>query len=194
MASYKWFQSESFSEHMEIDQSLALKRDNIFDRLVLNIATFFFIMTVVMATVQVVVRVFELPIPGGAWWTVAVARYCLIIGTFFGAAVASRNREHIKMDILNGYLEQNFPRLGIAVDVFVQLVVIAFLGVTVYAASLAMVQNRGELLLDLPIPSSYLYGAIAAGLAVTMIYELLHLTQIVNLDKYTTDFINEVKS
>lgn len=179
---------------MEIDQSLALKRDNIFDRLVLNIATFFFIMTVVMATVQVVVRVFELPIAGGAWWTVAVARYCLIIGTFFGAAVASRNREHIKMDILNGYLEQNFPRLGIAVDVFVQLVVIAFLGVTVYAASLAMVQNRGELLLDIPIPSSYLYGAIAAGLAVTMIYELLHLTQIVNLDKYTTDFINEVKN
>lgn len=177
---------------MDIDQSLDLRDDTTFDWVVLNVATFLFMMIVLLATVQVVVRVFNLPIAGGAWWTTPVARYTLIFGTFFGAAVASRNDEHIKMDILRDAVEERAPRVATAIDFVVQLIVVGFLAVAVYSAGLAAVENWGDRLLDLPIQSSYVYAGIVLGLTATLIYEVFNLLESLNVPARTRDVTAEV--
>ncbi|GGL39062.1 hypothetical protein GCM10009037_23450 [Halarchaeum grantii] len=177
---------------MDIDQSLELRDDTVFDRVVLNVATFLFMIIVFLATVQVVVRVFELPIAGGAWWTTPVARYTLIFGTFFGAAVASRNDEHIKMDILRDTIETRSPRAAMAIDAVTQLIVVAFLAVAVYAAGLAGIENWGDRLLDLPIQSSYVYAGITLGLAVTLVYEVWNLFESLGVTTWTDKITTEV--
>jgi TRAP-type C4-dicarboxylate transport system permease small subunit len=177
---------------MDIDQSLELHDDTLFDRVILNIATFLFMMIILLATVQVVVRVFNLPIAGGAWWTTAVARYTLIFGTFFGAAVASRNGEHIKMDILRDFVAGRAPRVALAIDVIAHTITISFLGVAVYAAGLAAVENWGDRLLDLPIQSSYVYAGITLGLAAVLIYEVNNLLVALKIPSRTRDITTEV--
>lgn len=106
---------------MEINQSLHLKQDTILDRVLLGLATILFILTLIVVILQVVVRTFNLPF--ALAWTGSAARYFLVVGTYFGAAVASRNNEHIQMDIVLRKLEKLFPNLKHLFDVLVYIIV-----------------------------------------------------------------------
>lgn len=158
---------------MEIDQSLGLRRDNTFDRIVLYTATALFVLTGVLATVQVTVRVLGI---GSLHWTEPLARFVLIVGTYLGAAVATRNNEHIKIDLLLDKFTENRPDLRRILDSLVSVavltfVLIAFVG-TINAATTHWETAIGGTVL---ITSGMLYLGIAVGFGMMFVYELLNL-------------------
>lgn len=114
---------------MEIDQSLNLKRQSTFDKVVLYSATLLFTSTIALVILQVFVRVLGLPTLGFLHWTQPAARYGIIIVTYFGAAVALRNNEHISIRFLLDKLSERNQKFAEALHVIVELIVIGFLAV-----------------------------------------------------------------
>jgi len=161
---------------MEIDQSLGLKRDTLFDKVVLYTAVAMFGMTIVLATIQVVVRVFSLPIPRAVpiHWTEPAARFILIVATYLGAAVATRNDEHISIQFLTDRLKNRYTVLGKVIDVLVSAITVATVLVALYGTLTTAVSDWNTSIggIDL-VTSGNLYLGISVGLFLMLIYELL---------------------
>ncbi|NUB93580.1 TRAP transporter small permease [Haloterrigena sp. SYSU A121-1] len=177
---------------MDIDQSLGLKRDTWYDWIVLNVATFIFILMLFLTTFQIVVRVFNLPISGGAWWTEPLARYSLMVGTYLGAAVASRNGEHIKMTIVSDQFGKRSPLIGAIIDILAQVLTIVFLIMLGYAGLRATLQSW-----DTPMASvnwvqqGWIYGTITAAIGMMTFYELINLRSILRTAEFSQQLMKK---
>lgn len=159
---------------MEIDQSLDLKQNTLLDRVVMYAAVGLFALTIVLATIQVLVRQFNLPV--SAQWTEPLARFILIVATYFGAAVATRNREHIRMTYILDKLEDRYPRVRTRFDLFSSVVVIAFLAFALWGTVPATVANWGSEMGGIRlVTSGMLYLGISTGLALMLLFESIHL-------------------
>ncbi len=156
---------------MEVDQSLDLSRESLFDRIVLFFAAGMFVAMIILATVQVVVRTFSLPV--GVHWTEPAARFLLIVSTFLGAAVATRNREHIRMTFVLDKLAEHRPGIKRPFDVISSVVVVIFtlfaLAGTVPATTNNWASNLGGVGF---VTSGMLYLGITIGLSCMLLYEL----------------------
>lgn len=156
---------------MEVDQSLEISQESLFDRIVLYLAAGMFALMILLATMQVLIRTFNVPIT--AQWTEPAARFILVIATFFGAAVASRNREHIRMTFVLDKLAERRPAVKRSFDLISSLVVVAFvvfaLTGTVPAALSNWDSNLGGVQF---VTSGMLYLGISVGLACMLAYEL----------------------
>lgn len=163
-------------DSMQVDQALSLHDDSLFDRVVLYAATALFASTIALATVQVAVRQFGLELFGLAHWTEPAARYVLIVATYLGAAVASRNGEHIKMEFLLDRLENRYPRARRVLDLLVAALVALFVAValrgTAGSAAAGWETSIGGIGF---VTAGTLYLGIACGLAVMLLYELGNL-------------------
>ncbi|SEH50178.1 TRAP-type C4-dicarboxylate transport system, small permease component [Halopenitus malekzadehii] len=159
---------------MEIDQSLGIKRQTTFDTIVLVGTVGMFATLIVLASSQVLVRNLNLPI--SLPWTEPTSRYLLIVATYFGAAVASRNDEHVRMSYLLEKLERRAPRVTRWVDVINTTVVVAFVGFIAYGTLLSMSANWNSDIGGIGfLTSGYVYLGIALGLGSMLVYELLGL-------------------
>ncbi|WP_331232962.1 TRAP transporter small permease [Natronorarus salvus] len=158
---------------MEIDQSLDVKTDTRFDRAVLYTAMFFFSMTIVLVSVQVSLRYLPIQI-GIGHWTEPLSRYMLIVGTFFGAAVAARNREHISMYFMLERVEARAPRLHAVLQLVVSVVVIGFLAIAVAAGITTATRNWGNYFGGVYIVTmGQMMALISTGLLLYLLYSLV---------------------
>lgn len=158
---------------MEIDQSLDLRQDTLFDRAVLHTATGLFTLTIVLTTLQVFIRWLNLPTFGFLHWTEPAARFILIIATYIGAAVALRNNEHISIRFLLERLRNRNPLVGRIVTILGDLIVIGFLGIalrgtaeTTYVDWTTSIGGIGF------VTSGHLYLGISVGLGLMLLYAL----------------------
>lgn len=156
---------------MEVDQSLDISQESLFDRLVLYLASGMFALMIVLATIQVLIRTFDLPVV--AQWTEPAARFTLIVATFFGAAVASRNREHIRMTFVLNKLEERQPALKRSFDLISSVIVVAFVLFALMGTVPATINNWGSNLGGVRfVTSGMLYLGISVGLVCMLVYEL----------------------
>lgn len=161
---------------MEIDQSLDLKRDNLFDKIVLYAATGLFTLTIVLTTLQVFIRWLNLPTFGFLHWTEPAARFVLIVATYLGAAVAVRNNEHIAIRFLLDRLTNWKPRIGNTVKILGQLVVIAFLLIALWGTILTTIGDWTTSIGGIGfVTSGHLYLGIAVGIALMLVYAVVGL-------------------
>lgn len=161
---------------MEVDQSLDLRKDTVFDRAVLYTATGFFTLTIILTTVQVFVRWFNIPTFGFLHWTQPAAKFLLIIATYFGAAVALRNGEHISIRFLLERIEDWNTTLGRVLSIFSALVVIAFLGIALRATAVTAVNAWSTSIGGIGfVTSGYIYLGISIGIALTVLYAVADL-------------------
>lgn len=127
---------------MEIDQELDIRTDTYLDRALIYIMVFLFGMTVIAVSAQLVFRwlpyQFQL-----AQYTQAVGKYSLIVGTYFGAAVAARNNEHISMYFLLERAQKRIPRLHSVIKLLADAIVTVFLVVATYAGVTSAIRNWG---------------------------------------------------
>ncbi|MGQ3413800.1 TRAP transporter small permease [Natrinema versiforme] len=164
---------------MEIDQSLGLRRESLVDRLALAIAVTFFLVTVVLVTVQVVLRLIDLSVTLA--WTEPAARLALVIGTYFGAAVASRNNEHISMDIVLRKLEEKYPRVKAVFDLLVRFIVIITLSIVVFGLLQGAQSSWNSNWADIDaVNIGMVYLAIGLGLTWMLGYELFKLKELLS--------------
>ncbi|QSG01465.1 TRAP transporter small permease [Natranaeroarchaeum sulfidigenes] len=156
---------------MEVDQSLDLSRESLFDRMVLYLASGMFSLMIVLATMQVLIRLLDLPVV--AQWTEPAARFTLIVATFFGAAVASRNREHIRMTFVLDKLEERHPTVRHSFDLISIIVVVVFVLFALMGTIPAAINNWGSNLGGVGfVTSGMLYLGISGGLLCMLVYEL----------------------
>lgn len=112
---------------MEAEQGLDLKKDTVYDRALLYLCTAIFASLIVMIGIQISVRQLNLPIASSVWWTEALSRVFIIVGTFLGAAVVTRNREHIQVGIFRDRIESVNPAVARWMDVLSSLLAVGFL-------------------------------------------------------------------
>lgn len=172
---------------MEIDQRLGLKNDTLYDKIVLYTGGLIFALTIIMATLQVAIRVLNIPLDW--YWTEPVGRFALVIGTYFGAAIASRNNENIKLEFLLERVGNRYPRFKYAMDILVLLVVIGTLAVVVYFLILGGLDNWGTQIVGLSsVTLGMMYLLIALSLGLMLIHELIKLWNFVGEDIKETSF------
>lgn len=170
---------------MEIDQSLDLKHEHLFDRIVLYTATGLFTVTIILTTIQVFVRLLNLPTFGFLHWTEPAARFILIVATYMGAAVAVRNNEHISIQFLLERLTGWKPRVGLTVQVVGDLIVIGFLLIALRGTVGTTIGNWATSIGGIGfITAGHIYLGIAIGIALMLIYATL---DIVTLAKRITN-------
>ncbi|ARS91024.1 TRAP transporter small permease [Natrarchaeobaculum aegyptiacum] len=156
---------------MEIDQSLDLSQETLFDRLILFTTAGMFALMIFLASFQVFAR--QLSIPISTAWTEPAARFVLIVATFFGAAVATRNREHIRMTFVLDKLSERRPSLRRAFDCLSSVLVVVFLVFALAGTMPAIASNWGSSLGGVGfVTSGMLYLGISLGLICMLIYEL----------------------
>lgn len=159
---------------MDIDQSLGLKRDTLIDRLSLSITAGIFLIGIGLVSLQVVLRLVDVPVTLA--WTEPASRLTLVIGTYFGAAVASRNNEHISMEIVLQKLEEKHPRVKLIFDIVVHFTIIITLVIVVVGlyqgAQGAWNSNWADI--D-PVSTGMIYFGIALGLTWMLGYEFFEL-------------------
>lgn len=164
---------------MEIDQSLDLHRDHLFDRIVLYSATGLFTFTIVLTTIQVFVRLLNIPTFGFLHWTAPAARFVLIVATYLGAAVAVRNSEHIAIRFLLERLRGWKPRIGLTVQLLGKLIVIGFLLVALWGTTLATIGDWTTSIGGIGfVTAGHLYLGIGIGVALMLIYALIDITMV----------------
>lgn len=123
------------------------------------------IVVAVVVFAQVVSRSLELSIP----WSTDVIRMSFIYLIFSGAAVASREREHISIDLLEAILPNRLALLFDAVVKVLAACIIAFLS----WLGLVLVLGAGTQRMPyLDVPISYIYFAIPLFTAVMLLYQI----------------------
>lgn len=157
---------------MEIDQTLKLADDHPFDRAVLLLGVFFFVLGIVLVSVQVVFRYLPLDVRV-SFWTEPLARFALIVGTYLGAAVASRNTEHIRMTVVSNWLVNRYPRAATVQRLVVSALIVCFLVVALVATANGAANNWGASFGGMPVLTlGQIYVFVSAALLVMLGYEL----------------------
>ncbi len=92
-------------------------------------------------------------------WADDVSRYLVVWGIFFGASVALRLEEHIKIDFLYDLLAKIHGHLAKALDVAANLIGLIFFAFLVYASStlIAKAYESGQIVIGIQLPVWILY-------------------------------------
>ena len=104
-------------------------------------------------------------------WTEEIARYVLILVTFFGAITVARKGTHIFLEFFYRFLP---ARLGKWLAVAMEAISFAFFGYMAWVAVELAMKTRTKMA-SAEIPKSLVYWGVAAGLAVIAFYSLLWL-------------------
>lgn len=157
------------------DHRLELHSGSLADKVVLYIATGLFLCTIIFVTLQIVVRnVINdfTPYALTVTWTEPAARMALVIGAFWGAAVASRNKEHIIIDFPLQKLRAKSNRLYLACRVFIGVLSIIYVVVLLYGMFLKVINQWHTTFSGLDIiPGGLIFLSITIGLFLMLIYE-----------------------
>lgn len=147
---------------------------------VTNVATLLFLSTIVLVTIQVFVRTVLNPLGIDViiLWAEPAARIALILGSFWGAAVVSRNREHIAITFpLKNIRERStvayaFCRSAIGV------LSVCFSALVTYGMFEKAVSQWDRTFSGLGVvPGGVIYVAVALALALMTAYELRNAVQ-----------------
>jgi TRAP-type C4-dicarboxylate transport system permease small subunit len=157
----------------EVDPSrLDIAFESIFDKSLVIFGVFFFIISLALTMVQVAARF--LPIFESLPWTVPLARFTFIIMTFFGAAVAARNEEHISIGIVLERLSGKYPQQVTGLKILGKIITILFLSVTLVGLGMLVIQRWGTPVGGVTgITSGYIYLGIGIGIGSMIIYYMM---------------------
>jgi TRAP-type C4-dicarboxylate transport system permease small subunit len=161
---------------MDFDQSLDLRTASRFDRLVNGFATVVFAFLILLTIVQVVDRTFRLTVPGVPLELAdSGARLLLIVGTYIGAAIATRNDEHIVFRPFIDFLERRSQRAYTCLRIGNSLVILGFVLIVLYGVIQTATRNWANNLAGFPVPYGVVYSGIAIGFALLFLYEASNL-------------------
>ncbi|WP_313691814.1 TRAP transporter small permease [Halorarum halobium] len=174
---------------MSTTQNLDLHVESWFDRGVIALGTLLFTLTILLATVQVVVRLLDVQVAGIPFhWTEPLARYCLVIATYVGAAVATRNDEHIRMDYFPNRLAERSPRAKRLLDVVVSVIVLAFALIVIRGTATMAGGTWGDQFGSVQvITSGMLYLGICLAFVLLAVYEARTLVGLLRAEPTSTD-------
>lgn len=160
---------------MEIDQTLDLKQENKFDRFMIIVSTVMFTLIIIFVSFQVILRTFNIPLT--ATWTEPISRVMFIVGTYFGAAIASRNNEHVRLTLARENLLGGHKRAQLVLDIITALCMLLFIVVAMWAVYYAAIQGWETRALggSTTLTVGHIYLGIALGFTFMGIFEFQNL-------------------
>lgn len=157
------------------DHRLELHSESLADKVVLYIATGLFLCTIIFVSIQIITRavINDLtPYALTVTWTEPAARMVLVIGAFWGAAVASRNKEHIVISFPLQKLREKSDRLYLACRVFIGVASVIYASVIFYGMFQKVIEQWHTSFSGLNIiPGGVIFLSIAIALLLMVIYE-----------------------
>jgi len=115
----------------------------------------------------------------GLPWTAGLSQMMLVWITFLGAAFASRDRDHVSITLLYRYAPDVVGRI---IGVFQTLLVVMFLIIFIYGASLQYLNIRGQQYHVLPtfppFHRGWLYIVAVAGCVFMVLYSIRDVLEI----------------
>ncbi|MCD2203663.1 TRAP transporter small permease [Halobacterium sp. KA-6] len=153
---------------------------SLFNRTVTAVALGIYALMILTVGLQISARwilepLFDMSLP----WTVNLAQYLLVWMTFVGAAVASRKREHISLDLLVSRLSDRTLRILASIRT---LAILGFIAVLIKGAYPLYVANRttsiGTLPNTAPFTGGWLYIAALTGGCLIIVYGLRDFAQL----------------
>lgn len=106
-------------------------------------------------------------------WTEEIARFLLIGVTFVGAVTAVRKESHIAVELVYRWLPR---RMRFVLQLFVDLVAIAFYGVTAWLCG-RLAQRTQQMMVSIDVPKSVVYWIVAACFAAMTVYAVVALVR-----------------
>lgn len=160
---------------MEINQTLDLKRENLFDSITLILMTVMFTLLIILVSVQVLIRVTNAPIT--ATWTEPIARTLFIVGSYFGAAVASRNLEHVRLTLVRERALSGHKRAQTVLDIVTYMAMLLFVTIALWSLYNAVIQGWDTNALGgvSALKAGHIYLGILLGFACIGVFELQNL-------------------
>lgn len=123
----------------------------------------------------VLVQIFQRYLPVSAPWTEEMSRYLFVYLTFLGSALLIKEKGHIVVDLLVDRLPR---RIGLAVFVAVQLLVLLFLYVfTGGALEMTLASTRTTASSMTWFNMAYLYGMVWIGGLLMALYALIEVVK-----------------
>lgn len=151
--------------------ALSVKNEGILDSLPTYAATFLFGALVILVSSNLLVRTLGLDIEY-LFWAIPLSRYSLIVMTYIGLAVAMRNNETIKIDLLQRLLKDRWPRLYHLNIFIIVMLVASFALLTLYGSAMSAVGGWGSTT-DMPFIS---VGMIHLGIAIGMVFITIYIS------------------
>ena len=144
-----------------------------FDRILNAVLVGLFVMMVIATIVQVVVRLLSVQISGIPFYlTGPVATVGLLFGTYLGAAVATRQDEHIKMSIVQDRIHgKPFTAMRLVASLVVVVTLIVFIFGSLQSAVKDWNSQFGGI--DF-IQTGILYLSIAVSLFIMLVFEIIN--------------------
>ncbi|QLG61063.1 TRAP transporter small permease [Halorarum salinum] len=134
-----------------------------------------FTLLIILVSLQVVLRTFNIPIT--ATWTEPIARYLFIVGTYFGAAVASRNNEHVRLTLVRQKVLAGRKRAQSVLDIVTVLSVLVFVVVAIWTLYLATIHGWDTKALGgvTTLTAGHIYLGILLGFGLMAVFEIQNL-------------------
>lgn len=150
--------------------------DNSLDKATLALSTGLFALLIAIASFNVLVRQLGLDIFRPiVFWTDPISRYTLIIMTYIGVAIAYRNNENIKIDIVNRWLQDRNPTGYTVLQLVVLGVTLGVALATAVGAFTSAINTWGSTT-DMPILTmGMLHLGIGFSFSILLIYTLLEI-------------------
>lgn len=162
-------------------QRIETRTETFFDKLVLYIAMGLFVSTLVLATIQVLVRNIPILPIEYFFWTAPLARIIFIVMTYFGAAVAARNSEHISIQLVLDQVAQRAPRVTLLMSILSTSIVIIVTTVAVIGVAILTIERWGQVIGGIDIGHyGFVYLGITLALSATLLYYMLQFVSDVN--------------
>lgn len=158
-----------------IDDTIHFREATILDRALIGFSTFLIALVLLFVSIIVVVR----QIPGLQFTALnSLSRYLFIVTIFFGAAIASYNQTHIKIDYFIDKIGVYSPHSKIVIEIAVRSLVILFIVVIIVGAYQNAIGNFGTHPGDSTlITLGQIYLAITIGFLIMIAYEFIILAE-----------------
>lgn len=124
-------------------------------------------MTLVLVLHIVSRAIFDTGIP----WTDEMARYTMIWLIFIGAALATKNKDQIRVTAI----EEKFPSLRRFLTISQQIITLAYLSVVIWASWRTLKIVHTQISANMNIPMSYIYVSITVGAILMVIFTINQL-------------------
>ena len=126
-------------------------------------------------TITVIIQVFfRFVLQSPLRWTEELARYTMIWLVLLAAAIASRNRSHLQVDILTAGLPK---KAKLVLNILVDVLTILFLGIMTWFGIQVVMTTLTQVSPAMQIPMAAIYAAFPTGGALMIMEQVIVLIE-----------------
>jgi TRAP-type C4-dicarboxylate transport system permease small subunit len=112
----------------------------------------------------------------GIFWAEELSRFSMVTMVFFGAGLACKNKDHIRVTILDEFFKGNFRKLYRLV---IACVSICFLVILAYYGFFVLPTVSGQISANMQVRMNFIYMMIPIGALIMILYLVIEIIEIV---------------